>query len=238
MAHAGGHHRARAVGRITAYQNLPAGAGGAGGADRGGDHPPGALARAGLPGAQPHPGDHRCAARGADRGRQWRESLAQDLFTGDLAVPVGGALLGVPVDRAQQRVDVDEHPLIGTGQQIDPPAQRHQMLAQHRLELTGVTEGELPQQRSHRRGCVHATEHGLHTARAQHVDVVNAVRSSAHPRDQRPQFRCRVRRPGLDPGYGDTHLLREKLHQPGLLGQSHHRHQPGTRHKTVLVEHR
>jgi hypothetical protein len=25
---------------------------------------------------------------------------------------------------------------------------------------------------------------------------------------------------------------------PGLLGQPHHRHQPGQRHKTLIIEHR
>jgi hypothetical protein len=63
-------------------------------------------------------------------------------------VPVGGALLGVTVDRAQQRIDVDEHLLGGRGQQIDPPAQRHQMLAQYRFQLAGMPKGELPQKSS------------------------------------------------------------------------------------------
>ena len=30
----------------------------------------------------------------------------------------------------------------------------------------------------------------------------------------------------------------EQLGQAGLLGQGHHRHQPGTRHQMVIVEHR
>ena len=77
--------------------------------------------------------------------------LPQDLLAGDLGVPVGGALFGVPVDRAQQRIDVDEHRLLGgVGEQVDPLTQRHQMIAQHRFELAGVTEGELPQQGSNR----------------------------------------------------------------------------------------
>ena len=54
----------------------------------------------GLAGAQPHPGDHRGTAGCADRGRQRREAFAQDLFSGDLGVSVGGALLGVTVNRA------------------------------------------------------------------------------------------------------------------------------------------
>ena len=30
----------------------------------------------------------------------------------------------------------------------------------------------------------------------------------------------------------------EQSRQPGLLGQRHHRHQPGTRHEIVIIEHR
>lgn len=61
------------------------------------------------------------------RSRRWhvRSPIAghhQDLLAGDLGVPVGGALLGMRVDRAQQRIGMDEHPLVGAGQQIDPPA--------------------------------------------------------------------------------------------------------------------
>jgi hypothetical protein len=55
---------------------------------------------------------------GADRGGQRREALAQHLLAGDLGVPVGGALLGVSVDRAQQRVDVDERLLVDPDQQL------------------------------------------------------------------------------------------------------------------------
>lgn len=47
--------------------------------------------------------------------------------------------------RAQQRVDVNEHPLIGAGQQIDPLTQLREVTAQHRLQLPGVPESELPQ---------------------------------------------------------------------------------------------
>src|SRR6478672_7090489 len=51
MSDTRGHHRAVAVSRIAPDQNLGAGSGGAGGADRLGDHAPGALARVGPPGA-------------------------------------------------------------------------------------------------------------------------------------------------------------------------------------------
>ena len=37
----------------------------------------------------------------------------------------------MPVDRAQQRVDVDKHLLLGAGQQLDVLTQSHQVLAQN-----------------------------------------------------------------------------------------------------------
>ncbi len=50
------------------------------------------------------------------------------------------------VDRAQQRVDVDEGPGVGAGQQFDPRAESGQVVAQHGFKLVGMPEGELPQQ--------------------------------------------------------------------------------------------
>jgi hypothetical protein len=35
-----------------------------------------------------------------------------------------------------------------------------------------------------------------------------------------------------------VHLLTEQALQTGLLGQRHHRHQPGTRHEMIVIEHR
>jgi hypothetical protein len=76
------------------------------------------------------------------------------------------------------------------------------MLAQHRFESTGVTEGELPQQCSHCRGCVHATEHGLHAARAQHVEVIDAVRALRIPATSVLSFGA---------GFADPDLIRGAL---------------------------
>ena len=121
--------------------------------------------------------------RGADRGGQRREPLAQHLLAGDLGVPVGGALFGVPVDRAQQRVDVDERLLVDPGQQLGAFGQGDQVLAQHRFQLAGVPEAELPQQRPQGGGRVDPVEQDRHPTRAQHVQVVDAVRAGAHPGD-------------------------------------------------------
>ena len=51
-------------------------------------------------------------------------------------------------------------------------------------------------------------------------------------------FGAGLAEPGLDPRRCDLDLVGQQSEQPGLLGQRHHRHQPGTRHEIVLVEHR
>ena len=67
-----------------------------------GDHAGGAFAGVGLAARSRIPAITGARAAGADRGHQRGESFAQDLFPGDLGMPVGGALFGVAVDRAQQ----------------------------------------------------------------------------------------------------------------------------------------
>jgi len=101
----------------------------------------------------------------------------------------------VSVHRTQQRVDVDEDPLISPRQQIDPLAQRDQMLPQYRLELAGMTEGELAQQGSDRRWRIYRAEQCLHSAATERVDIIDTVRARTHPRDQGGQLRCRIDRP-------------------------------------------
>lgn len=111
------------------------------------------------------------AAGGARGGRQRGQAFAQDLFPSDLGVSVGGALFGVSVDRAQQRIDVEEHLGIGSGQRIHPPAQAGEVFPQYRFQLAGMAEGELSQQCSLCRGRVGAAEEGLHSTRAHDVDI-------------------------------------------------------------------
>jgi len=183
-----------------------------------------------------HPGEHRRGLCGADRGGQRRQSFAQHLLAGDLGVAVGGALLGVPVDRAQQRVDVDERLLGQPDQHRGAPGQRHQVLAQHRFQLAGVAEAELPQQRPQGGGRVDIVEQDRYPCGAQHVQVVDAVRAGAHSGDHAQQLGDRVGRAGLDARCRDRHLLGEDLRQPSLLGQPEQRHQPRMRHQIVLIE--
>ena len=77
----------------------------------------GAAPGAGLAAAQPRLGDHRRRGRRGQRGDQRGQPFAQQRAPGDLGVPERGALFLVPVDRAQQRVDVQKHPLVGARQQ-------------------------------------------------------------------------------------------------------------------------
>jgi len=162
--------------------------------------------------------------------------LRSTCFPGDLGVPVGGALLAMAVHRAQQRVDVDEGLPLDPGQHIGALGQRDQVLAQHRFELAGMTEAELPQQRPQGRGRVHPVEQDGHPTRAQHIEVIDAVRAGAHSGDHAQQLGHRVRRPRPNPRRLDRHLLGDDLRQPGLLGQPEHRHQPRERHEIVLIE--
>jgi hypothetical protein len=57
-----------------------------------------------------------------------------------------------------------------------------------------MPEGELPQQRSQGRRRVHPVEQRAHPTRAQHVEIIDTVRASTHPRDHTQQLRHRVRR--------------------------------------------
>ena len=107
---------------------------------------------AGPPAAQPGLGDHRRSLRRRDGGDLRGQAQPQQRAAGDLGVPERGTLLVVPIDRAQQRVDVDEGPLLDAGQQRHARRQRHQMRAGYRGELVGVPEGELAQEDPQRGG--------------------------------------------------------------------------------------
>jgi hypothetical protein len=76
---------------------------------------------------------------------------------------LGGALLGVPVHRAQQRVDVDECLLVDAVQHRSPCGERDQMLAQH--GGSGVDPAEQP----------------LHPTGVHDIEVVDTVRPAAIP---------------------------------------------------------
>jgi site-specific DNA recombinase len=98
---------------------------------------------------------------------------------------------------------------------------------------------ELAQELTQRRGRVDTAEKTFHAAGADHVQVVDAVRTSGHPRDDRGQLpdRIRVRRLDLRRRRINPHLRADQLGQLSSFGQRQHRRQPGQRHEVGLIEH-
>jgi hypothetical protein len=157
-----GDHRAAAVGRVTAYQDLAGSTRRARNPDRLAHHRRRTFTGTGLPGAQPNPCDRRRTMRGADRGRQRRQAPALHLPASDLGVPEAGALLAVPVDRTQQQVDVHIRPGLDAGQQPGPLDQANQVRPRHRRQPQAVAVGELPQELVQRRAGVDPAEQPRH----------------------------------------------------------------------------
>jgi hypothetical protein len=67
---------------------------------------------------------------------------------------------------------------------------------------------------------------------AQHVKVIDAVRSRDHAGHNRRDLEMRV---GADPR-GHLQVLGDQAGQVAFLGQAHHRDQPGARHQIRVVE--
>lgn len=88
--------------------------------------------------------------------------------------------------------------------------------------------GERAQERPQRRRCTHPGEQPRHPTEARQVQVVDAVHAGEHPADHRggpgPGARRRHRQPA------------QQVVQAGGLGQPQHRHQPGNRHHTRIIE--
>jgi len=97
---------------------------------------------------------------------------------------------------------------------------------------------ELPQEDPQRRCRVDAAEHLLHPAGADHVQVIDAVRAGRHPRNDRGQLRCRVRRPGPDPLVSEPDVGIKQVRKPGPLRQFQDRDQPRVRHEILFIKHR
>jgi hypothetical protein len=64
-------------------------------------------------------------------------------------VPERRALFAVPVDRAEQRIDVHQRQLLQAGQEIGAVREGEQVSAEHRTQLADVAEGEFPQKDPH-----------------------------------------------------------------------------------------
>jgi len=102
-------------------------------------------------------------------------------------------LLLVPVDRPQQRVDVEVRQVLDAGQQWCAGGEADQVSAQHRPELRAVSVGELAQEDPQRRRRIHLVEHDRAATRPDGVHIVDVVGSGERPTDDRGQFPDRVR---------------------------------------------
>jgi hypothetical protein len=146
-----------------------------------------------------------------------------------------GALLGVAVHLAVGGVQVDEHHLLGAGQQVDPLCELDQALAEHRIQLLHVPVGERPQERAQRRGSPHLVEQQAVPRVPQPVDVLDRVRSGDHPSQQRHHLRRRVGARTVR-GVHDRQMIDDQLRQADLLSQRDHRNQSRVGHQTRVVE--
>jgi hypothetical protein len=122
-------------------------------------------------------------------------------------VAEGSALLGAAVHRTQQRIDIDVRLLADTRKDRGLLGQGDQVPAQHRRQLPGMPVGELPQEDPQRGARVDAAEYPFHPTGPHDIQIVDAVRPSGYPGDDRGQLRSRVRRPGLHPLINEPDVL-------------------------------
>ena len=235
---AGADHLLGAEHRVAAHHDRPGGPARAGGGDGlfelGGGGAPGA----GLAAAQLRLGDHRRRGRRRDRGDLRGQAQPQQRAAGDLGVPERGTLFLVPVDRAQQRVDVQKDALVRcrAAAGCAPPAPPDG--AGHRGELVGVPESELAQEDPQVEGAYTSLNtRGVPPARS---TLTSSMLSA-------PQAIAAMIEVSLPAGLTAPDLTRVdgrstcspiNSRKTGLLSQFQHRHQPGGRHQILLVKHR
>jgi len=139
------------------------------------------------------------------------------------------------VDLDDGVVDVDQHKVVLAGAHqrclVGEPGQEPRG---DRVEPPDVTEGELPQERSQRRGRVRLREHPAHAAVPQQRHVVDAVRAGDHPCDQRGDLEPRVR--ALVSGHRQA--LLDQCPKARGIREHNHRDQPCRRHQIRVIEHR
>ena len=141
-----------------------------------------------------------------------------------LGVADPGALLGVPVDLADEGVDVDHQAPFARARAGPPRAS--QRLAEHAVELAHMPERKRTQKRAQRRGRHRPMpEQRLGPPRPQHIAVIDAVRAQQHRVHQREHLAARARRPRplpeadrgiderLDP---QPPRERDREHDPGI----------------------
>ena len=120
---------------------------------------------------------------------------------------------GAPVDRAQQRVDVQQRAPLDAGQQRHPrPPARPRWLALNCGQLVGVAEGETRRKKIPNVDGAYTSSNtrGVPPARST-FDIVDAVRAARHRGDDRGQLAGRIHRPGGHPSRQQVHMLAEQF---------------------------
>lgn len=115
FGYAGAHHFLGAECRVAAQQDRGGGPASACGGDGLLDLAGGRTPGTGPPAAQLRLGDNGCGGGRGEGGDLGGQAQPQQGAVGDLGVSVGGALFAVPVDRAQQRVDVQKRVVLDAG---------------------------------------------------------------------------------------------------------------------------
>src|SRR5437016_2161562 len=85
------------------------------------------------------------------------------------------------------------------------------MAAQYRGELPGVAMGKFPQEDPHRGRRVDSAERVLHATRTDHVQIIDAVGTRGHARDDGGSVSVPNGHPGSDPLEPEHHMLRAGL---------------------------
>ena len=148
-------------------------------------------------------------------------------------VPIAGPLLVMAIDLTDETVHVDDQPLLarsGTRRPRSP-----QCLREHPVKLADMTEGERAQKRpQRRRGRDPMPKHHSGLARAQHVAVIDAIRSERHRAEQRHHLAARVRR--ARPITEINGLVDQRL-DPKASGEHRGKHHPGVSDRPLIVKH-
>ena len=120
----------------------------------------------------------------------------------------------------------------GVGQHRGLRGQAGEQPPGHDLELAHVAPIEPAQERPERGGCPDPAEQLTHPTVAQHVEVVDGVRPGQHAGHDPGDLQVRVHA-DRDP---HVQVLGDQAGQVAVLGQAHHRDQPGAGHEIRVIK--
>ena len=156
------------------------------------------------------------------------------VITALAGIAKGGALLGIAVHLADERVDIDcEPPVTRPGAGRPRTLKR---LAKDSVELADMAERKGAQERAQRRRRDDVVaEHLPGPAGSKQIAVIDAVRAQRHRRDQGHHLGARIGRPRAVTEIDA--VLDERL-DPKPLSERRGQHDPRIRHHPLVIEHR